>query len=258
VNGGAVDVHHEVGGPADARVLVLSNSLGTDMRMWDPQVEALSRRFRVVRYDTRGHGRSPAPPGPYSIDDLGRDAVALLDRLGVERASICGVSLGGMTAMWLGAHAPERVDRLVPCCTSAFLPPASAWAERAAMVREAGTTEVVADAVVARWLTPSGAERDPQLVAELRAMLAGIPPEGYASCCQVIEALDLREALPSIEAPTLVIAGADDPAIPVEHMRDIAGAVPAARLEVLEGAAHLANLERADAVTELVIEHCGG
>jgi 3-oxoadipate enol-lactonase len=258
VKRGAVDVHHEVTGPAGARVLVLSNSLGTDMRMWDPQVEALSRHFRVVRYDTRGHGRSPVPPGPYTIDDVGRDVVALLDRLGVKRASVCGVSLGGMTAIWLGANAPERVDRLVPCCTSAFLPPASAWAERAAMVREAGTTEVVADAVVARWLTPSGAERDPELVSELRAMLVGMPAEGYASCCQVVEKLDLRERLASIAAPTLVIAGADDPAIPVEHMRELASGVPGARLEVLEGAAHLANLERADAVTRLVIEHCGG
>jgi pimeloyl-ACP methyl ester carboxylesterase len=163
-----------------------------------------------------------------------------------------------MVGMWLGLHAPERVDRLVLCCTSAHLPPASAWAERAATVREAGSAAPIADAVLGRWLTPSGAASHPELVERLRRMLLATPAEGYAACCGVIERLDLRDALPSIQAPTLAIAGAQDPATPPEHLEAIAGAVPDARLEVLDGAAHLANLERPEAVTQLILEHCGG
>jgi 3-oxoadipate enol-lactonase len=250
-------MHHIVSGPPDAPVLVLSNSLGTSTAMWDPQAAALSEHFRLVRYDHRGHGHSPVVPGPYDIGDLGRDVLALLDQLAIERASICGVSLGAMVGMWLGAHAPARVERLVLCCTSAHLPPARAWADRAATVRAAGTTAAVADAVLARWLTPAGAAADPDRLARLRAMLLATPAEGYAACCGVIERLDLRDDLASISAPTLVIAGDADPATPPEHLERIAAAIPGARLEVLAGAAHLANVERADEVTRLIVEHCG-
>jgi 3-oxoadipate enol-lactonase len=248
--------HYELSGPSDAPALVLANSLGTSTAMWDPQVAALSERFRVVRYDHRGHGGSPLPPSPYDIGDLGRDVVELLDHLEIERASLCGVSLGAMVGMWLGAHAPERIERLVLCCTAAHLPPAPAWADRAAAVRAAGTTAVVADAVLGRWLTPDGAARDPQRLARRRAMLVATPAEGYAACCGVIERLDLRGELASIAAPTLAIAGAEDPATPPPYLREIADGIAGARLEVLEGAAHLANLERADAVTRLIVEHC--
>jgi 3-oxoadipate enol-lactonase len=251
-------MHHLVTGPADAPALVLSNSLGTSTGLWDPQVEPLSERFRVVRYDHRGHGGSPVPPGPYQIADLGRDVVELLDHVEIERASFGGVSLGGMVGMWLGVHAPERIDRLVLCCTSAHLPPAGAWAERAAAVREAGSTAPVADAVLERWLTPAGAASDPERLARLREMLLAIPAEGYASCCGVIERLDLRDSLPAIAAPTLAIAGAQDPATPPEHLQAIADAVPDARLEILDGAAHLANVEQPEEVTRLILEHCGG
>ena len=251
-------MHHLVTGPVAAPALVLSNSLGTSTAMWDPQAEALSERFRVVRYDHRGHGAAPVPRGPYELADLGRDVVQLLDRLEIERASVCGVSLGGMVGVWLGLHAPERVDRLVLCCTSAHLPPASAWAERAATVLEAGSTAPIADAVLGRWLTPVGAASRPELVERLRRMLLATPPEGYAACCGVIERLDLRDSLPAITAPTLAIAGAQDPATPPEHLEAIAAAVPDARLQVLDGAAHLANLERPEAVAQLILEHCGG
>ena len=193
-----------VAGDESAPALLLGGSLGTAMAMWEPQVAPLAERLRVIRYDHRGHGASPVPAGPYDIADLGRDVLALMDRLGLERASFGGVSLGGMVAMWLGANAPERVDRLVLCFTSAHLPPASGWADRAAAVREAGTTEVVADAVVARWLTPGFAAEHPETQAWLRAMLLASDPEGYAASCGVIERLDLRDALPSITAPTLV------------------------------------------------------
>ena len=250
-------MHHEVAGPADAPVLVLSNSLGTDLAMWDTQVDALAKHLRVVRYDTRGHGDSPVPPGPYTLEDLGRDVLELLDHLGVQRASLCGVSLGGMTGMWLAAHAPQRIDRLVLCCTSAYLPPAAAWAQRAATVRDAGSTAVVADAVLARWLTPDGLAADAARRARLRSMLLATPAEGYAGCCDAIERLDERADLASIVAPTLVVGAAQDPATPPEHQQAIADAVAGARLEILDGAAHLANVEQPEAFNSLVLEHLG-
>jgi len=177
-------MHFEVTGPPGAPALVLSNSLGTSIAMWDPQVAELSEHFRLVRYDHRGHGRSPVLPGPYELADLGRDVLELLAHLEIEQASVCGVSLGGMVGMWLGANAPHRINRLVLCCTSAYLPPAKSWTSRAAIVRKAGTTGVIADTVCARWLTPRRHERDRRLADCLRAMLVATPAEGYAACCR--------------------------------------------------------------------------
>jgi 3-oxoadipate enol-lactonase len=248
------DVHHVLEGPSGAGVVVLSNSLGTTLRMWDPEAGALARTHRVVRYDMRGHGRSPVPEPPYTLADLGADVVALLDRHGVERASLCGVSLGGMVSMWVAAHAPDRVDRLVLCSTSARLGPPEAWAERAALVRRDGM-EAVADTVVARWFTPAFAAARPEVVSGIRAQLAATPAEGYAACCEVIGAMDLRADLGSIRSPTLVIAAPDDPTTPPEHGRAIAAGIPAARLVVLPQGAHLVSVEAPDAVTALVREH---
>ncbi len=251
-------LHHESAGDDSGPVLLLGCSLGTNVAMWEPQVAPLAEHLRVIRYDHRGHGASPVPPGPYEIEDLGRDVLALMDRLGVERASVGGVSLGGMVGMWLGAHAPDRVERLVLCCTSAHLPPASAWAERAAAVRAAGTTEVVADVVVERWLTPAFAEANPETQAWLRAMLLATDPDGYAACCGVIGRMDLRDALPSIAAPTLVVSASGDQATPPEHQRLLAEAIPAARLETVSPAAHIGNVERAEAITGLILGHVVG
>ena len=248
-------LHHEVTGPEDGHVVLLGSSLGTTLAMWDAQVGPLSERFRVVRFDHRGHGGSPVPPGPYAIAELGRDVLALLDKLGVARASYCGISLGGMVGLWLAAHAPERIDRLVALCTSAHLPPPDAWAERAAAVQQAGSTEVVADAVVARWLTPEFARARPDQHARLRAMLVASPPAGYAACCRAIERMDLRADLPRITAPTLVVAGEQDRSTPPEHGERIAAAIADARLEVLSPAAHIAAVERAGDVTRLIGEH---
>jgi 3-oxoadipate enol-lactonase len=243
-------VHHIVTGPEDAPALVLSNSLGASLAMWDAQAGPLAERFRLIRYDTRGHGASPAPPGPYSLADLGGDVIALLDHLGIERASLAGISLGGMTGMWLGIHAPERIEKLVLCCTSAKLGPPEMWAERAALVREQGTG-AVAPAVAGRWVTDALADRRP----ELEAMIAATPPEGYAAACAAIERMDLVPRLGEIRAPALVIAAAQDQSTPPEHGRRIAAGVPGARFELLDGAAHLANLERPEAVTRLIVEH---
>jgi 3-oxoadipate enol-lactonase len=253
----AVQVHHVVEGPAGGRPVVLSGSLGTTLRMWDPQAVALAATRTVVRYDTRGHGRSPAPPPPYTLADLGADLIALLDRCGLERASLCGVSLGGMVSMWVAAHAPRRVDRLVLCSTSAFMGPPEAWAERAAIVRREGTG-AVAETVLGRWFTPPFAAARPEVVAGIRADLEATPPEGYAACCEVVGGMDLRTDLGSIRAPTLVIGAEDDPSTPPEHVRAVAAGIPGARLVELQQGAHLVNLETPDVVTGLILEHLGG
>jgi 3-oxoadipate enol-lactonase len=240
-----------IDGPDDAPVLVLGPSLGTSTAVWDPNVAALSARFRVVRYDHRGQGESPVPPGPYEIADLGRDVLALLDRLGIERAAVGGVSLGGMVALWLGANAPERVRGVLAMCTSAHIPDAP-WAERAAAVREAGSVEPIAAGVVQNWLTPAYARERPEVREWLRGLLASSPPDGYAWCCEAIARMDLRGDLPNIQAPTLVVSGRDDPSTPPEHQRLIADAIPGARLEHIEHAAHLANVEHARTVDSLI------
>jgi 3-oxoadipate enol-lactonase len=252
-----VHVHDLLEGPPAADAVVLSNSLGATLHMWQPQAAALAQSERVLRYDMRGHGGSPVPPPPYTLADLGADLIALLDRHGVERASLCGVSLGGMVSMWVAAHAPERVRRLVLCSTSALLGPPQAWAERAALVRRSGT-EAVADTVVARWFTPAFAARRPDVVAAVRAELAATPADGYAACCEVVGAMDLRADLGSIAAPTLVIGAAADPSTPPEHARAIAAGIPGARLVVLPQGAHLVNLETPDVVTALIHEHLAG
>ncbi|MGI8693617.1 MAG: 3-oxoadipate enol-lactonase [Geodermatophilaceae bacterium] len=250
-----VDVHHELSGPADGPVVLLANSLGSDLSMWEPQAAALVEAgFRVVRYDQRGHGRSPVPAGMYTMDDLGGDAVALLDRLGVHRASVVGVSMGGMVAMWLGQHAPERVERLVLCCTSAELGPASMWDDRIEAVG-AGGVAAVADAVTQRWLTPETRAQRPELARWLHEMLTATPAEGYAGCCAAIRDMDLLTGLRSISAATLVISGDADPSTPPEHGRRIADGIPGARFEVVPGVAHLGNLEKPARFAELILAH---
>ena len=253
----AVALHAVVEGPEDAPVVLLLGSLGSTLEMWDPQAAALREQFRVVRCDARWHGRSPVPAGPYVLDDLVDDVVALLDRLDVETAHVVGLSLGGMTAMRLAAREPARVGRLAVLCTSAHLAPASAWLERAAAVRGEGTG-AVADAVVSRWFTEELRAQQPERVRESREMIAATPAEGYASCCEAIAGMDLRADLARITAPTLALAGADDPATPPEHLREIAEGVPGARLLVLPQAAHLANLEQAAAVSAALLLHLGG
>lgn len=250
----AVDVHALVTGRDDAPAVVLSNSLGSTHRMWDAQLDALEDRFRVVRYDTRGHGGSPVPNGPYTIDDLADDVVALLDRLGIERAHVVGLSLGGMTGMRLAARNPDRVDRIALLCTGAQLPPASAWSERAALVRAAGSAAVAA-AVVERWFTAGYLAAHPDVRIELEHMVAATPAQGYAGCCDAIAELDLREQLSTITAPTLAIAGADDPATPPVRLEEIAAGIPDSKLLVVQQAAHLANAEQPGIITPALIAH---
>ena len=247
-------LHYEITGPERAPVLVLTGSLGTSLSMWEPQLAVLVRRFRVVRCDVRGHGGSPVPSGPYSIEELGADLVALLDTLGIERAHLCGLSIGAMISMWAAAHAPDRVARLIACCTTTRFgaPAAGAYRERAALVRAEGL-EGVADAVIGRWFTPGFAAARPDVVDEVRMGLLSTPREGYAACCEALAALDLTAELTRIAAPTLVIAGAEDQATPPEHGAAIAATIAGARMERVP-AAHLANLECPDRVNALMTE----
>ena len=247
-------LHHEISGPDDAPPLLMGSSLGTTLNMWDRQLP-LAERLRLVRFDHRGHGGSHVPPPPYEIADLGRDVLALMDSLQIERASYCGLSIGGMVGMWLGANAPGRIERLVLLCTSAHMPPPSLWRERAAAVLAAGSAEPIADGVVERWLTPAFAAEHPEVRAGLRAMLSAADPAGYAACCGAVERMDLREQLPRIMAPTLVVSGSDDPAAPLEHQLLISAAIPGARHEIAAPAAHVAAVEQPEAVNRLILEH---
>ncbi|MBR8744272.1 3-oxoadipate enol-lactonase [Nocardiopsis sp. MG754419] len=251
----SVALHHTVSGPADAPPLVLGGSLGTTLDMWEPQVEALSASFRVIRIDHRGHGSSPAPEGPYSLADLGGDVLDLLDRLGIERAHYVGLSIGGMIGQWLAIHAPERIDRLVLLATSPYMGPAQNWRDRAALVREQGTA-ALADSVVERWFTPAFVEAHPQDVARLRDQIAATPDQGYAGCCGAIEHHDTRKDLDRITAPTLVVSGAEDPSTPPDgHGSLLAEGIPGAQYVVLEDAAHLLSWEHADRVNTLLSRH---
>jgi 3-oxoadipate enol-lactonase len=248
-----VKLHYEMSGPADAPVLVLGNSLGTTTALWDRQLPGLQRRFRVLRYDHRGHGGSPASPGPYRIDDLADDVLELLDSLGLARVSFCGLSMGGMVGMWLAGHAPERIERLVLCCTTATFTSSQPWLDRAAAVRASGTASI-APTALGRWFSPAFRERSPEVVAEFAARLSEVDDEGYAGCCEAFSTLDLRSVLPAIEAPTVVIAGEDDEATPKECGQAIADAIPGASFHVVAGA-HLANVESADEVSAILEAH---
>lgn len=245
---------HRFDGPDDAPVLVLSNSLGTAMALWDGVVAPLADEHRVLRYDHRGHGASGVPPGPYTVDELVADVVALVDGLGIERFAFCGISLGGVVGMSLAAAHPARIEGLVLACTSPRFLDAAAWLERAAIVRADGC-EAIADAVLARWLTPQSHVEQPGVVHELRDLLVATPREGYAGCCEALAAFDFKERLGEVTAPTLVIAGAEDPSVSPDVVQLLVDGIPNARLAVLDGAAHLAHLERPGAFVEAVRSH---
>jgi 3-oxoadipate enol-lactonase len=244
-------VHHEISG--DGPPLVLVGSIGSTLAMWEPQLPALTERYRVVRVDHRGHGRSPVPPAPYTIADLGGDVIDLLDHLGERQVSFAGLSLGGMVGMWLGAHAPERITALALLDTSAYMGP-EMWEQRIAAVKSGGAASIV-DGVMERWFTPEFRARKPEVVAQFAAMVTNTPDEGYAGCGAAIRDMDLRADLANVTAPTLVLVGADDPATTPSAAQDIAGRIAGARLEVVPGAAHIANVERPDEINRYLLDH---
>src|SRR3954451_23988766 len=238
-----VELFYDLTGPENAPVVAFSNSIGTTLEMWDRQVPALSDRYRCLRYDTRGHGRSQVLDQPITIEDLADDLAGLLDALGVEAAHIVGLSLGGMTAQALGVRHPERALSLTLMATSAYLP--HGWDERAATVRAKGMGAIV-DAVLARWFTPAFAAAPPQVVAPMRERFLALDPRGYAVCCGAIRDMDLRAGNAEIRVPTLLIAGADAPATPPAMLEDIRSRVPQAELVVLPRAAHIPAIEQAE------------
>ena len=246
-----VRLHYALDGDARLPVLMLSNSLGTTLSMWAPQMPALLSHFRVLRYDTRGHGSSEVPSGDYSIAQLGADAVALLDHLGIERVAFCGLSMGGMTGIWLGVNQPERISRLVLCNTGAKIGDAATWKGRIDAVRAGGTAAVV-PAVIDRWFTARYQHLAPSEVETVREMLLATGAEGYVANCAAVRDMDQRASLSRIAAPTLVIAGTYDGSTPPALGREIAEAIPSARYVELD-AAHLSNWEQAAAFTSTVL-----
>lgn len=245
------ELAYELTGPADAPVVVLSNSLGTDRTLWTAQIGALSAGARVLRYDTRGHGASAVPAGDYTLERLGRDVLSLMDAVGVDRASVCGVSIGGLTALWLGVHASERVDRLVLANTAARIGSRELWDDRMRLVRAEGLAPL-ADATMARWFTAAFREAAPVTVATLRRTFLDMAPAGYLGCCAALRDADLRETAARVQAPTLVVTGRQDVATPPADGVALATAIPDAQ-RVEFDAAHLSNVECAAAFTDAVL-----
>lgn len=244
-------IHYRFDGAESASVIVLSNSLGTNLAMWDGQVPALAARFRVLRYDTRGHGQSSVTPGPYSMTQLGRDVVHLLDALEIERAHFCGLSMGGMIGMWLGVYAAQRLNRLVLSNTAAKIGTAEIWNARIEAARKRGLA-AMADAIIQRWFTPEFIARAPEEIERTRQMILSTPPEGYAANCAAIRDMDQRETVSRITAPTLVIAGSKDLGTTPSDARYIVERVPGAQYAELD-AAHLSNVEASDAFTTTLL-----
>jgi 3-oxoadipate enol-lactonase len=238
---GEARIHYALEGQSGTPVLVFSNSLGANHSMWDPQAAEFRKRFRVLRYDTRGHGQSSSTSGPYSIEQLAKDVIALLDALDLGRVHFCGLSMGGMIGMWLGANAPERLDHLVLCNTGAKIGTGEAWNARIEAVQKNGMKSI-SSAVVERWFTPSFRQKAPEAISSTLKMIEEANPEGYAACCAAVRDFDFREQLRNIHVPALVIAGAHDPATPPADGRFLTEQIPGARYAELN-AAHLSNIE---------------
>jgi 3-oxoadipate enol-lactonase len=252
-------------GPDGAPVLVLANPVGTTRAIWAAQVPVLQRHFRLLRFELRGHGEagacSPAPAGPYSIAELGTDVLGLMRDYGVTTAAYCGISIGGMIGLWLAANAPERISSLVVCCAAITpMPSRQAWLDRAALVRSAGMA-AISEMTPPRWFTADFIARQPAAVSAVLDMLLGTDPQGYAGCADAIADLDLNPlapALGAIKAPTLVLAGAEDPAAPPWQGARTALGITDSRLTVIRGTSHLAPYQTPGPVTAAILGHLVG
>jgi 3-oxoadipate enol-lactonase len=256
INADGCRIHVEVEGPEQAPVLMLSNSLGTNLHMWDDQVAPFTRHFRLLRYDRRGHGRSDVPKGPYSMERLGRDVLAILDGLGIAKINWCGLSIGGMVGMWLGANAASRIDKLILSNTSAYFPHKTIWDGRIKLVREKGLAAVI-DGTMERWFTKQFRDHSPQATELIRSMFRATNVEGYIGCGEAIRDMDHRPLLAKINTLTLVIAGRYDTGTPLEAGEFIAQHTPNARRAVLE-AAHIANIEAPKIYADTVLDFLHG
>ncbi len=256
INADGCPIHVEVAGRDGAPVLMLSNSLGTDLHMWDDEAGEWAKHVRLVRYDRRGHGQSGVPQGPYSMERLGKDVLAILDALKIEKTSWCGLSMGGMVGQWLGANAPNRIDKLILSNCTEYYADKGPWNDRIKLVREKGLAHIVAGNME-RWFTKGFRDTHPDAIARFTKMFVATNLDGYIACGQAVRDMDHRALLPKIKAPTLIIAGRHDPATTLamgESMRD---RIPGAKLAVME-AAHISNVEQPQAYTETVLNFLRG
>jgi 3-oxoadipate enol-lactonase len=245
-------IDYSIAGAPTAPTLLFINSIATTRDLWARQVPRFSKSFRVITYDARGHGFSQVTAGDYPIEQLGRDALAILDDAGVESAHVCGISLGGLTAMWLGVNAPRRVNSLVLANTAARIGSVEMWTERIAFVRQQGMA-ALADITMPRWFTDSFRAREPQTIEQFRSMVASCSRDGYLSCCAALRDEDLREAISGIRCPVLCVAGSSDPATPPDALKFIHERIAGAKMLLLD-AAHLTNVEQDQAFTNAVLE----
>jgi 3-oxoadipate enol-lactonase len=256
IEANGVRIRYRLEGKPGAPVIVFSNSLGTNLSMWDPQVSALRDDFRILRYDTRGHGLSAVPPGTYTQDQLGGDILALMDVLEIRQARFCGLSMGGQVGIWLGANTPDRFSRLVLCDTAAHIGNHEIWNARIAAIRAGGMPAIISGAIE-RWFTPGFIAQSPEVVATVRRMILDTPPQGYIACCEAIRDTDLTEQASHVHTPTLVISGTHDPATPPAQGRSLASLIRGARYLELD-ASHISNIEAAPRFTSSVREFFSG
>ena len=248
-----VTINYETFGNKDKPALIFSNSLGTTYQMWQPQIQALQKNYFVIVYDTRGHGASSAPAGPYSFDQLGQDVIDLLDHLNIDKAFFCGISMGGMTGQWLAIHYPKRFYHLMLCNTAAKIGTEVAWQDRAQLVRTEGLS-TIAETAANRWFTSSFIANNPDIVSNLSNELAAGSAEGYASCCEALSIADAREHLKTITAPVTVIAGSEDPITTITDGQYMADNIPNAVLNTIN-ASHISNIEQPEVFNQFIHQY---
>lgn len=255
ISAGGITVNHTLDGPEGAPVVTLSHSLATTLAMWEPQVAALTARFRVLRYETRGHGATDAPSGRYALDGLADDALALLSALGIDRTHWVGLSMGGMIGQAIALRAPERLLSLALCDTTSRIPVEArpAWDDRIRTAETQGMGPLV-EPTIQRWFTAPFRERRPDVVDPVRTMIRETPVAGYAGCCHAIAALDFTDRLGGVATPTLIVVGEDDPGTPVEASRVMHERIRGSELVILRSAAHLSNMEQPEAFNRALLE----
>lgn len=244
------EIHYQTFGDCAQPALIFSNSLGTNFNMWQPQIDTLKNDFYIVCYDTRGHGKSSAPQGPYSIDQLGTDVIHLLDHLHIKKAIFCGISMGGLTGQWLAIHYPDRFNHVIVCNTAAKIGQENAWNERAQLVREEGL-DSIASTAASRWFTENFIKNHADVVATLSTNLAAGSPEGYASCCEALSKADLREQLKNIRIPVLVVAGSKDPVTTVADGQYMVNNIKSSALFEID-ASHISNIEQPEVFNQVL------
>lgn len=245
-----ITLNYATFGNKDKPALLFSNSLGTSYQMWQPQIDALQSDYFIICYDTRGHGQSAVPQGPYSLEQLGQDVIDLLDHLDIDKAFFCGISMGGMTGQWLAINHPERFHHLMLCNTAAKIGNETAWKERAQLVRAQGLNPI-AETAASRWFTAKFIENNPSVVKQLSDALAAGSPEGYASCCEALSKADTREQLKNIKAPITVLAGEQDPVTTVSDGQYMVDRIANARLATID-ASHISNIEQPEVFNQLI------